>query len=84
MAMIETVVAPETGMHLIGWLPDGVDDQQVAQHAAVQNVYVLPISSLAMSAKSRSGLALGYAGVNKQEIQEGIARLSVALREVMG
>ena len=78
------IVAPETGMHLIGWLPDSIDDQQVARQAAAHNVNVLPISSLAMTAKSRSGLVLGYAGVDKHEIQEGVARLSAALREVTG
>ncbi len=78
------IVAPETGMHLIGWLPEGIDDKRVAQHAAAQKVFVLPISSLAMTTKSRSGLVLGYAGVNQHDIQEGVARLAVALSEASG
>jgi len=76
------IVAPETGMHLIGWLPEGVDDQQVSRLAAAHNVNVLPISSLAMTETSRSGLVLGYAGVTEREIRDAVKRLADVFHEI--
>jgi GntR family transcriptional regulator/MocR family aminotransferase len=74
------IVAPDTGMHLIGWLPEGVDDQMVAQQVAAQRVHVLPISKLAMLPQRRGGLVLGYAAINEQEILEGARGLSAAFQ----
>jgi len=76
------IVAPETGMHLIGWLPKGVDDQLVSRQAASHNVNVLPISSLAMTENSRSGLVLGYSGVNEREIRDAVKRLADVFHEM--
>ncbi len=75
------IVAPETGMHLIGWLPEGIHDVAASQHAAAHGVNVLAISTLAIAAGVRSGLVLGYAAVDEQEIAQGVQHLSAALRE---
>ncbi len=74
--------APPTGMHLIGWLPPGVDDQVVAQAAAQRQVRVMPISTLAIEPLARGGLVLGYAAVNQQQIEDAVRQLGEALREV--
>lgn len=71
--------APPTRMHLVGWLPNGVDDRLAAQKAAKQQVRVLPLSMFAMEPLARGGLVLGYAAVNQQEIEEGVGRLAAAL-----
>jgi GntR family transcriptional regulator/MocR family aminotransferase len=70
---------PHTGLHLIGWLPDGVGDRAVALRAAEQGVDVVPLSVLATEALPRGGLALGYGALNQQQIEEGVRRLRLAL-----
>ena len=73
---------PHTGLHLIGWLPTGIDDRAAAVSAANHRVDVLPVSVFAMEAMPRGGLVLGYGSVNQQEIEEGVRRLSAALHAV--
>lgn len=75
--------APHTGMHLIGWLPPGVDDRAVAREAARDHIHVLPISSLAVEPLPRGGLVLGYAGVNPQQIEADVERLAAVLTSVI-
>ncbi|HEX2622917.1 MAG TPA: PLP-dependent aminotransferase family protein, partial [Phototrophicaceae bacterium] len=72
--------APQTGMHLVGWLPPGIDDRAVAQAAALQNINMLPVSTLAREPLGRGGLVMGYAAVNQREIEEGVRRLGEVLR----
>ena len=78
------IVAPDMGMHLIGWLLNDVDDKAAARLAAAHHVHVLALSSLAMTTPSRSGLVLGYAAVNEHEILEGVRHLASALKEARG
>lgn len=72
--------APPTGLHLIGWLPPGVDDRAVAAKAAEQRVDVLPVSTFAMDPLPRGGLLLGYGTLRKEEMAEGVRRLAAALK----
>jgi GntR family transcriptional regulator / MocR family aminotransferase len=75
------ISAPDTGMHLVVWLPPGVNDRLASQQAANNGVDVLPISLFSIN-EHRSGLMLGYATVNEQEIHEGVQRLAKALRSI--
>ncbi len=77
------IFAPEVGMHLIGWLPDGVDDQLAARRAADYDVEVMALSRLTIGAPIRPGLALGYAAINKADIRDGVRRLAAALKEIV-
>jgi len=69
----------EAGMHLLGWLPEGMDDRVASQRAAVQGVDAFPLSTYCLEATRRGALLLGYAAVNEQEIEEGVSRLARAL-----
>lgn len=66
----------EAGMHLIGWLPQGMDDCLVSQRAAQQGIDVTALSACSAHKPERPGLLLGYAGVNEEEIREGIKCLA--------
>jgi GntR family transcriptional regulator/MocR family aminotransferase len=68
--------AHEAGMHLIGWLPQYMDDRLLSRLAAQQGIDVPALSAYSTSQPERAGLLLGYAGVNEQEIREGIKRLA--------
>jgi GntR family transcriptional regulator / MocR family aminotransferase len=72
------ISAPDTGMHLILWLPPGMDDKLASQQAAIHGIDALPISLFSIN-EYRAGLMLGYAAVNEQEIYEGVQRLAKAL-----
>jgi GntR family transcriptional regulator/MocR family aminotransferase len=72
------IEAPQTGMHLIGWLPDGEDDRAVSRQAAQHQVNVLPLSTLAIDPVPRAGLLMGYAAINHDEIRAGVRRFAEA------
>ncbi|MEZ5428895.1 MAG: PLP-dependent aminotransferase family protein [Pyrinomonadaceae bacterium] len=67
------------GMHLVGWLPEGVDDRRVADKAAEKGIKVSPVSSYSLKKKRRGGLVLGYTAFDERQIEEGVRRLSEAL-----
>jgi GntR family transcriptional regulator/MocR family aminotransferase len=69
----------EAGMHLIGWLPEGVDDTEIAKRAARANLDTPALSSYALEPQRRGGLLLGYAAVDEADIRQGIQRLGRVL-----
>jgi GntR family transcriptional regulator/MocR family aminotransferase len=75
------VVSAEAGMHLVGLLPPGVDDSRVAQTAAKHGISVVPLSSCCLRRLARGGLILGYGGTDERQIQEGVRKLAMILRE---
>jgi GntR family transcriptional regulator/MocR family aminotransferase len=69
-----------TGLHLMGWLPEGMDDREASRAAAQAGVEAPPLSSYFLDRCKRGGLLLGYAGSDVRQIREGVRRLSAALR----
>ena len=76
-----TVHAADAGMHLIGWLDEGIDDRTVAQRAAAGGIMTSPMSSLAIRPLKRGGLMLGYTAIDSRSIREGVRRLGRILAE---
>lgn len=74
--------ASEIGMHLVGWLPPGQDDQRAARLAAQKGIQVLPISTYSLEALPRGGLVLGYAHINEEAIPHEVKRLRAALKHL--
>ena len=80
------VTPAEAGMHLMGWLPDGVDDRAASCAALVHEVDAPPLSAYRARPDrggkrgERGGLMLGYAAYAPREIDEACARLALALR----
>jgi GntR family transcriptional regulator/MocR family aminotransferase len=70
----------ESGMHLLGYLPDGADDQAVSRLAASFGVDASALSSYALLPQRRGGLLLGYTAFSQSEIMHGVRRLAQALR----
>ena len=69
----------EGGMHLVGWLPPGMDDLQASEKALRQGVSVRPLSSCSAARVRRGGLLLGYAALTVPQIREGVKKLALAL-----
>jgi GntR family transcriptional regulator / MocR family aminotransferase len=68
------------GMHLVGWLPAGVDDRDASRRAATEGVEVMPLSFFRSIRGRRGALLLGYAGLTPEEISDGVRRLARGLR----
>jgi GntR family transcriptional regulator / MocR family aminotransferase len=77
-------VAPaEAGMHLVGWLPDGLDDRVAARAGLTRDVDAVPLSAFRVRPAKPGepgGLILGYAAYAPREIDDACARLAGALR----
>jgi GntR family transcriptional regulator/MocR family aminotransferase len=74
---------PTTGMHVVGWLPPGIDDRVAARRAAAHDVSAVPISAFAVEPQPRGGLLLGFAAVDEPAIRDGVRRLAAALRPLV-
>lgn len=79
LAGLLEVESSESGMHLIGWLPENVDDVAASRKAAKYGIEVTPLSNFYFDFKVRSGLILGFAGIDQDEIKAGVLGLRQAL-----
>lgn len=73
----------EAGMHLMGWLRDGFNDQRVSERALHYGVEVKPLSGYSLAAVPRGGLILGYAALDQAAIVSGLEQLARALRDCL-
>lgn len=74
-------VAPaEAGLHLIGWLEEGVDDREASRRCAASGVEAPPLAAYRVERGERGGLLLGYAATAPRQIREGVRRLATVLR----
>ena len=78
------IVSAEAGMHLVGLLPLGVKDREIAQRAAKRGVSAMPLSLCYWKPPARGGLILGYGGANAREIHEGVHQLRLSLDHAKG
>ncbi len=79
LAGVLELAPQEAGLHVVGWLPAGVDDRLVAERAAEHGVGVLPISAFAMEPLPRGGILLGYAALDEHAIREAVRHLATVL-----
>jgi GntR family transcriptional regulator/MocR family aminotransferase len=74
-----------SGMHLVGWLPPGVDDADVARRAATRGVDAIPLSAFTIGYRAgRPGVLLGYAHVGRAAIVAAAHHLAAAVRDSVG
>ncbi|MDQ3063815.1 MAG: PLP-dependent aminotransferase family protein [Acidobacteriota bacterium] len=71
-----------SGMHVIGWLNDDVEDLVVAKKAAEFGVTVAAVSSHSLTKKERGGLILGYTAINEKQIKKGVKQLAKAMESL--
>jgi len=70
----------ETGLRVLGFLPDGVSDRMAARAAAAQRVELLPLSQFYVGSCPRPGLVLGFGAADENGIRAGLQRLKAGLR----
>jgi GntR family transcriptional regulator / MocR family aminotransferase len=77
-------VAPaQAGMHLIGWLREGISDREVSRRAAKVDLNIAPVSTYCLSTKLRGGLLLGYTAYDEKQIKQGVKKLARVLNEIV-
>ena len=72
----------DCGMHLMGWLPPGVDDIMAESAARRQGVETSALSRQYVRRCRRGGLILGYTAFTPSQIREGVERLAKGLSEL--
>lgn len=78
-------IAPsDTGLHLAGWLREGLDDRAAWRAALEARVRTLPLSAFYAGVPPRPGLVFGYASSAPETIRKAVRRLAGALRSCRG
>ena len=72
----------DTGLRLVGYLPDGVDDRRAAAAAEREGVETLPLSRFYRNGPAQHGLVLGFAATDERAIGTGVERLARALQSL--
>lgn len=76
------VEAAPGGMHLAGWLPEGMDDRAVSAAALARGIEARAVSAYALEEWTRPGLLLGYTAFSETTIRAATERLGRVLRGV--
>jgi GntR family transcriptional regulator / MocR family aminotransferase len=76
------ITPPDAGTHLVGWLPQRMNDQVAARAAAAQGVETRPFSAYYLGSNTRDGLVLGYGAFGKRQIRLGMQKLATALHKL--
>jgi len=74
------VVGGEAGMHLAVLLPKGFGDQAIAQRAALQKLWLWPLSPSYLGESPNQGFILGFGGTPAEEMPPAVEKLRALLR----
>jgi GntR family transcriptional regulator/MocR family aminotransferase len=69
----------DAGMHLVGWLSNGMSDRDASRRAAAAGISAPPLSAYYHAAAARPALLLGYSSITARKICEGARRLAAAM-----
>lgn len=70
------------GMHIIGWLPEGVADKSIAERAARVGIKLGTISGNSLTRPERGGLILGYTAIDEKQIKKGVKQLAETMKSL--
>lgn len=68
--------AAESGMHLMCWLPENMDDRAISEAARRKGVTAPALSTMTLSHSYPPGLALGFASTDGIVMRDGLKRLA--------
>ncbi len=67
------------GLHLVAWLPQGLDEAAVIAAAADEGVAVAGVAPYRLAPSPRGGLIFGYSNLSERAIADGVSRLARAI-----
>ena len=76
--------ASETGLQMLGWLPDGWDDAAVSALAATRGLEITPLSRLSVDRSLPPALLLGFGNFPPARIAEGVDTLAAVIDAYAG
>ncbi len=65
----------DAGMHLVGWLNEGIDDQTISEKGAKCGLKLAPISRYTTKKMPHGGIILGYTAFDETQITQGVAKI---------
>jgi GntR family transcriptional regulator/MocR family aminotransferase len=68
------------GLHVLAWLPEGIDDQAFMRDASRVGVALQAVSTSYAEAPARGGIVFGYGSIAEERIDAGLARVASVLR----
>ncbi len=68
------------GMHLLAWLPHGVNDKLLSKRLRQRGIEAPALSQYALAPLRRHGLVLGYAGFSAKQLRDGAHLLQAVLK----
>ena len=71
------------GMHLIGWLPEGANDRELAKTLVQAGIRVASVSIYSLTDLKRGGLILGYTAIDEERIRAAVRKLRDVLEKAM-
>jgi GntR family transcriptional regulator/MocR family aminotransferase len=74
--------AADAGMHLLGWLPSGIDDRLAAGRARSAGIDVTSLSALRLREAGSGALLLGYTGFDEATAAGALKRLELTLEQL--
>jgi GntR family transcriptional regulator/MocR family aminotransferase len=72
------------GLHLVAWLPDGVDEAEAVRAAAEHRVAIAGLAPYRVAPAPRGGLIFGYSDLEESAIRRGVELLGDALDDLLG
>ena len=74
----------DSGMHLIGWLPEGTDDKIISDYLQLHNIITTPLSGYSNKFQTKPGLILGYTSFNEKFLKDYSIKLISVLKKING
>lgn len=74
-------VPVDAGMHLLAWLPEGVDAGEVAAEALKRGLVINILSQYSIKFQHKNGLNLGFAGFKLEEMEKAVLVLKSVLEK---
>ena len=72
----------EAGLHVMLLLDPDLDEETIVGKATAAGVGVYPGNAYHVGAPERPSILLGYSGLRRAEIEQGVARLAAVLRSM--
>jgi GntR family transcriptional regulator/MocR family aminotransferase len=74
-----TPIPVDAGMHLLAWLPNGVNAQTVAEAAKQEGLIINTLAKYSVRFKHDNGLILGFTGFKLAEMEPALLKLKKVL-----
>jgi GntR family transcriptional regulator/MocR family aminotransferase len=76
------VTGTAAGLHLLAWLPDGLDEAAIVERAAEAGLILYGLDPQRLRPGGPGGLIFGYANLTEHQIAEGVRLLASVIESV--